>query len=165
MLNEEPDKIIYDLLRTEWNVANTTYTNDPKFQTGWYDYGSDEPQVSVTEPGHSVVDGGDTNISAITGSGGVVQRLLGTVLVNCWSGTFQDTRSAGAGNPKNAAFQMAQEARRILLGNAQGTRKPDGSRQLWTIAPGEARRRTEDDEDPTIFRYEVTTAFVHVDRT
>lgn len=164
MIDEEPDKIIYDLLRTNWEHTNTTYSSDPKFQTGWYDFGSDAPQVSVTEPGDSVINGGDTGITALTGSGGVVQRRVGETYATCWSGTFDDTRAAGAGNPKNAAFQMANEARRILLKYANGTRKTDGSKQLWSIAPGEVQRRTNEGDDPTVFRYEVTVIYTYEDR-
>lgn len=164
MIDEEPDKIVYDLLRNNWDNTNTTYSSDPSFQTGSYDFGTTDPQVSVSEPTDSVVGGGDTDITAITGSGGVVQRRAGTVFVRCWSGTFEDTRSSDAGNPKNAAFRLAKEARRIILKNAQGTRNDDGTRQLESLAPGRVRRRTEGD-DPTEFRYEVEVTFTYVDKT
>lgn len=165
MIDTEPDKILYDLLRNNWDYTNTPYSSNPKFQTGWYDFGSSEPQVSVTDPEDSVVGGGDTEITAITGSGGVVQRRVGMVLINCWSGTYEDSRSVGAGNPKNAAYQMAGEAKRIGLINATGTTKSDGSRQLESLAPGQVRRRREDGEDPIVFRYEVQMNFTYVDRT
>lgn len=165
MLDEEPDKILYDLLRNNWDNSNTPYSEDPRFHTGSYDFGSSEPQVSATAPDDSVVGGGDTDITAITGSGGVVQRRVGTVYVNCWSGTFKQTRSSGVGNPKNAAFQLGNEARQVLLAHAQGTRKTDGTKQLWSLAPGQVRRRIEDSEDPTVFRYEVETTYTYVDRT
>lgn len=164
MIDEEPDKIIYDLLRTNWKSGNTTYSSDPKFQTGWYDFGSSEPQVSITNPGSSVVNGGNTGISAVTGQGGVAQRHAGTVTVNCWSGTFQDSRSAGAGNPKKAAFQLAREAKRIILENANGTFTDSGERQLQTLGTGDISRQQEDGNDPVVFRYELMVLYTHVDR-
>lgn len=164
MIDKEPDKIIYDLLRNNWNNVNTPYSSDPKFQTGWYDFGSSEPQISISEPDERVAGGGVTDITAISGSGGVVQRRVGDVMTNCWSGTFEDTRDAGVGNPKEAAFRLGKETRRILMANANGTTNADGSKQLLSIAPGRVRRRTEDGEDPTVFRYEIQTTYSYVDR-
>lgn len=163
MIDEAYEKIVYDLLKSEWNTSNTTYSSAPTFQTGWYDYGGSEPIISITNPDTNVVSGGDTGITGVTGDGDAAQQIAGSVLVNTWVGTTEDTREANAGNPKNASFLMAQEVRRIMLDNATGTTTSSGGKQLLSLGPGSARLLTEDNEDPAVYRYEVTVLFTHVD--
>lgn len=169
MLDEDPIIVVRDLLSQSWESANTPLANDPRIHTGWYDYGSSDPQVTVTNSEEFTAEGGDTGYTAGTGDGGVAQVRVGTILVNCWAGSRDDLEGAGTDgsdvNPKDAAYQMANEVHRIMSNNADGTTDDSGNRQLNSLSADDARRLVETDETPTVFRHEVTVRYTYVDRT
>lgn len=168
MLKEDPHLIVYDLLRTNWDATNTPLADAPKFQTGWYDFGAEEPQVTITNSMESVAQGGDTAQTAGTGAGGLAQYKIGRVLVNTWGGTYGDLEGKGDGgsdvSPKDAAYQMAKEVSRITNTNASGTTDSNGNKQLHSLATDNIRRIAETDMDPTIFRYEVIVRFSYAEK-
>lgn len=169
MLSEDPVIIIRDLLDNNWTTGNTVLANKPDIHTGWYDYGSSDPQVTVTNPEESTVGGGETGHTAGTGAGGVSQIRAGTVLVNCWAGTREDTKGAGSGgsdvNPKEAAYDMAGEVHRIAQANATGTTDSNGNRQLNSLGADPVRRVVDTEKDPVVYRYEATVKFTYGERT
>lgn len=168
MLDEDPVIIVYDLIRNNWNNANTPLGSDPKFSTGWYDYGSSDPQITVTDSEEGVVQGGITGHSASTGDGGVAQYRNGILLVNCWGGSYDDLTGAGPNgedvSPKDAAYQMANEVHRIMQDNASGTSDSNGNKQLHSLGADATRRIVEEEADPSIFRHEVTVLYTYLDK-
>lgn len=169
-IGEEPLAKICELVRTDWDASNTTYSSDPRIHTGWWDWDREEPVVTVTNPNEFPVSGGEaaTGYSYMTGDGSVGQQYAGTCLVNCWAGTFDTDALEGEGSsggflsPKILSWEMCKEVRRITRNYADGTTESDGSVQLTHVAPGEHRRivqSDEDDEHPALFRYEVTVRY------
>lgn len=169
MIAEDPIVIIKDLLVNNWNAGNTPLASDPSIHTGWYDFGSADPQVTVTNPDEFTVGGGETGHTGGTGDGGVSQARAGTVLANCWSGTREDMEGAGSGgsdvNPKDAAYQMAREVHRIMQANATGTTDSNGKPQLNSLGADDVTRIVDTDRDPAVYRYEVTIRYTYVTRT
>lgn len=163
-LSEEPLVTVLGFMDTEWDNTSTVIDFDPRFSTGWWDWGRDGPLVTVTNPNASPVLRGSqpTGYDFVDGAGGVGQRYVATCLVNGWAGTFDSLAGEGpAGgdvSPKVLAWDMCQEIRRILLLNPEGTTDGSGSVELTSIAPGTHRRIADNDPDleyPTLFRYEV----------
>lgn len=176
-IGEEPLVIIRKLLLSEWQNANTTYSADPRFTTGWWDWGRPSPTVTVTNAQTVSVAGqgnSRTGYSYMTGDGRVGQLKNGTCLVNCWGGTFETDALAGEDtdgsrlSPKTNAWEMCKETRRILLNNAEGTLEANGDVQLSFVSPDEHRRLVDTDSDgehPTLFRYEVTCRFGYTEES
>lgn len=170
LLDEEHLTIILGVLDTDWNNANTSYSSDPRFSTGWWDWGRDVPSVTVTNPqvNPASVAQNPTGATYMTGDGRVGQRQNGFCLVNAWGGTFDTDALATEGpggdrlSPKILAWEMCKEVRRILLSYAEGTTTSSGDVELTFLMPGETRRIVESDEEqehPTLFRYEVECRF------
>lgn len=169
MLEEDPVVIVQDLIETNWDADNTPLTADPRVHTGWYDFGSPDPQVTVTNPEESTVGGGDTGITAGSGDGSAVQVRAGTILVNCWAGTREDMEGQGDGgadvNPKDAAYKMAREVHRILMANASGTDDDSGNPQLTSLSADGIRRLVDTEPESAVFRYEVTARYTYTEKT
>lgn len=177
VIGEEPLVIVRELLASGWDNANTTYSSDPRFTTGWWDWGRDMPTVTVTNAQITSVSAATdtrTGYSYMTGDGRVGQLKNGIMLVNCWGGTFETPALDGEASdgerlsPKINAWEMCKEARRILLNNAEGTLADDGSVELSFVSPAEHRRLVdtdEDDEHPTLFRYELTTRYGYTEES
>jgi len=168
MLDREPNLIVRDLVRADWDVSNTPLASSPRFHTGWYDYASSDPQVTFTNVEESTLDGGRTGVTAISGDGGTALIRAGTLLVNAWGGTRDDLRGAGSGgvdvNPKAAAYQMAREAARIIDANSGGTTDANGNPQLASLAADGAVSRVDPNPDKTVFRYEVTGRYTYAEQ-
>lgn len=164
MIEREPVVIVRDLLVGEWDASNTAYPNQPRVHTGWYDMGSPNPQVTVTNPNEGPTGGGDTGYTHMDGAGGVGQLITGTCLVNGWAGTREDLEGEASDgsdiNPKVLAWDFAKEIARILSDYASGTNDPNsGDLELSFVAPGEARRMVDTDPENAVFRYEVTARY------
>lgn len=169
MLDEDPIIIVRNLLINNWNSNNTVLADDPKIHTGWYDFGSSDPQVTVTDTEEGVMDGGVTGHTAGTGNGGVVQYRVGQMLVNCWAGTYEDMEGQGANgsdvSPKAASYDMANEVHRIMQENASGTTDDSGNKQLHSLSTTDAQRMADDNRDPTIFRYQTIVEYTYSSKT
>lgn len=165
MLDEDPLVTVRKILVENWDEDNTVLADVPRFQTGWYDFGSDDPQVTITNSDEGVVEGLHTGQTAATGAGGVHQIRSGMMLVNCWSGTYDDMQGMGDGgediSPKQAAWDMAKEVHRIIQENASGTTDEDGNQQLQSLGAEDIRRIVDTDRDPAVFRYEVTVLYTY----
>jgi len=164
MIQEDPVVTIHDLLSSNWDASNTPLASNPSIHTGWYDFGSSDPQVTITTPDEFTTGGGDTGHSAGTGSGGVAQVRAGTVQVDCWAGTREDLEGAGAGgsdvNPKDASYQMAREVHRIMQEHAGGA-----SSELNSLGADDIRRLVDTDRTPVVYRHEVTVRYTYVTHT
>lgn len=167
LLEDEHLTEIKDLLSANWNAANTSLADDPHVHTGWWDWGRDAPTVTVTNPNVNPVGGGATGLTHLTGDGRAGQEMSGFCLVNGWGGTY-DTPAIDDNDlsPKVVAWEFCKEIRRILLENASGTLADDGTPALLSAAPGPHRRIVEtfeEQEHPTLFRYEVEATFTYVE--
>lgn len=166
MLDRDPKIIARNRVRDEWTKANTPLADDPRFHTGWYDYGSEDPQVTFTNAEESTVNGGDTGVTAGTGSGGTANVRAGTLLANCWAGTRDDCSDVGVGgarvNPKEVAYQLAVELANILDG--RGTTNPDtGDQELLSLAADGSRGVVDTDGEAPIYREEVTVRYTYAE--
>lgn len=156
----DPILQIRDLLLDELDDTNLSYTGNVRIHTGWYDYDSGTPQITVTNKNEFTVDGGETAISAGTGDGGAVQKRAGTVLVNGWSGTRNNLTGQGpAGddvNPKQMAYELGKEIARITLNG--------DIEDFLSVAPDTIRGIAEDDAPEIVFREECTVRYTYVRR-
>lgn len=153
---QDPVITIQDLLSNNWKNANTSISYDPDIHTGWHQEEADTPQVTVTNPEESPIDGGRTGYSAIDGSGaGPVQELGGSVNVDCWS----DRESESGVNPKKLTFEFTEEIKRIVKGDI--TTATD----LRVINYGGRRFVPPDpSENPPVFHYNVPVGYIYEER-
>lgn len=161
MIDADPALTIRDLLTTEWDATNTSLADAPTINTGWFDYGNGDPQVTISNKNEFTIGGGDTGHSAGTGDGRAVQVRAGTLLVNGWSGTREELRgAAGDGsdiNPKQMSFELGREIHRILQSNASD----DAFQSLGADA---VRGIPETDAADFVHRHEVTCKYTYIDR-
>lgn len=148
---QDPVLSILNLLQNNWNNANTSIGYDPDIHSGWHASDAGNPQVTVSNPEESPINGGTTGYAAIAadGSGGT-QELDGIVNVDCWS----DRDVESSVNPKKLTFEFTEEIRRIVKANQ--TNATDlrliayGGRNF--VPPG-------GDEDPPTFHYNVPVQY------
>ena len=161
MTDVDPVLLIRNLLISEWVHENTSLSDTPRIHTGWYDYASGNPQVTVTNTSETVIGGGDTAISAGTGSGGQVQIRTGIALVNSWSGERDKLRGEGPDdedvNPKQLAFEFRKEVTRILNNN--------DIEEFNSIAADGFDSFADTDGSDIIFRQEVPARYTYVERS
>lgn len=170
MLERDPKIILRNLVSTGYTVSNTPLASAPRFHTGWYNYGSSDPQVTFTNTEESTVNGGITGHTAGTGDGRASNVRAGTLLVNAWAGTREDMAAAGPDgsrvNPKDAAYQMAREVARILDDNNGGTQHPEtGAPELNSIGVDPGRDEVDTEHGDAVFRYEITARYTYVENT
>lgn len=173
---QEPLHEIRGLLAGDWNPANHQHSAQPHIHTGWWDWGRETLEVTVTNPEVNPSATGrptDTGYTHMDGAGGVGQLMNGFCLVNGWGGYMGAPALAGEADdgsdlsPKTCAWEFYREIRRVLGQYADGTLADDGSVSLTFVAPGAYRRIVEsdgDDEHPTLFRYEVECRFGYIDQ-
>lgn len=158
MLPTPPKLEARDLLRREWNAANTVLANDPRIHTGWFDWNNPVPQVTVTNRSEFVIEGGDTGVTAGTGNDGDVQKRAGTFLVNGWSGSRDALEGKGdsgtSPNQKQVAYDLAKEAHRI------GVQFEPSQFHSFTISDIQDIPETEESE--TVFREQCTGQYTYV---
>ena len=160
MIEHDPIIVIRDLLNQQWSPSRTSGI-DITPHTGWYDFGSGGPQVTVTNDNSFAIEGGATGQTAGTGDGGVVQVRSGTVLVNAWAGNRDDLRGEAPGggdlNPKLLAFQMGAEIHRIIQSNASSVD------EFISVGADDIRSLVDDDVPETVYRREVTVRYTYHD--
>lgn len=111
----DPILTIKDLLKDNWNPANTSSVT-PTFSTGWWDESNTSPQVTITNPDD--IARGTTGYTGIKSDGsGPTQEYDGEVDVGCWAVRDEDGHNV---NPKKLTYEFKEEIRRILMANAQG---------------------------------------------
>lgn len=108
--DRDPQVEIYETLRDDWNddAIDGRFSTD-WLHTGWYS-GNPNPEISVTWQ-NEVVDS-DTGYTGVAGSGGPTSRPRGTVNIDVW--VTGDREQTGGVNPKQHAYQLRKEVRRII---------------------------------------------------
>lgn len=147
----DPKLRIKDLIRDQWDSTEVSYSGSIDKHTGWYGENSVGPQVTVTNPDEVVLGGGATQISG-NGPDGISQVRQGTVLVNFWSGTRDDTGI----NPKKLSHEMKEHGKDIINDNEIP--------EYRSLAPGQIRGVPENDHPRGfIYRYEIETYFTYTE--
>lgn len=138
----DPKLTIRDLLKDNWNAANTSGVT-PDVHTGHWNQEANNPQVTVTDPTE------DIDLRGTDPSGaGLVRWMLGGVLVGCWS-----TRDASSVNPKQLTVEMSEEVDRIVTANRFGN--TDLAWLEWRGREEFVDSRAE----PTLYRYDCEVAY------
>lgn len=168
---DAPERVVKELVRREWDASNVPGDPSditPDVKHGWVDPDTDEIEVTVGNPEESPINGGQSGYAATRGDGsGPVQKLDGTVAVNCWTSRGWTGVNGNGGNPARVAYDMQVEVRRILHLHDDGTDADGNETSLDVLAPVGSRRFIDDDTDGQeypIFRYRVTAGYgYHVD--
>lgn len=122
MLTTSPEIKLKTLFDDNWNAANTSGIT-PKVHTGWYNTAWNTTcQLTIGDPDESVMDGGETGITAFTGGGDLVRFLFTDIVVAPWAhremvDSNGDTFNSLGINPKTLVYQMSNEIRRIVNDN------------------------------------------------
>lgn len=143
---EDIKLLVRDLLRDEWdNSSMVKDVSSSDIHTGWWDDGKGFPQVTVTSDEESPLNGGETGVTAIRGSGdGYIQHRNGTLLVDLWVGSRADYENRG--DEQVQLRQMMNEVERIVFENLQSLAGVD------SIAITSRTKMVDEGADPTEHR-------------
>lgn len=109
----DPKKVVFDLIKNNWNSANTNGVT-PRFEMGWYNEGwQATPQVTFSDPIYVVRQGGETGVTAIGPGGTNVRVMVVELTISCWSHHDMELPV----NPRVYNFNAALEVRRIIEAN------------------------------------------------
>lgn len=152
MLTADPKIKIEALLTGAWD-DNNTFDQTPKIHTGWYNTSwGGQPQVTITNPMYSVINGGTTGITAMGGTGTLVRLMQCDLKIGCWV-----TRESSSVNPKAMAWAMMREVKRIVEANMF----TDSELEFLTWL--NANDVVEDRIQPIAFRYDNSVRLVWKD--
>lgn len=156
VLDVAPEVLVRSILRgvgvySGWKPANTSGVT-PRIHQGWLDRGYDEPEVTITNPEESPVQGGETGYRGIDPAGGSPhQRIDGTVTVVCWS-----SRERSNVNARQLTHEMKEEVRRLI----QDDYDAPSSSVIDRLSYLNGQRRPEDtEEEETLYRYDVLVGY------
>ena len=127
---------IKSILINNWDSTATSYGQVPPIRSGWFERETNHPAIAVTSKDEGPT-GGDTGFYAMSGAGnGGVQKISGTVTIDCVAGTANELRGAGPNgedlNPKQLREEMHQHAAQILVNQQTNT-------DLLFVSPGESQ--------------------------
>ncbi|WP_254535234.1 hypothetical protein [Halomarina litorea] len=157
----DPNVVLRDVLRSNWDASATSVANAPVFHTGWYDRDGDMPCITITNMDEGPYRGGVTGLTGLDGETGKGrQRLSGFALVNCVAGTRDDCEGIGTSgndvNPKIVRNDLFEQASQILL--------DESPVEFRSLAPGDSRDIVDTDDGPAVFRTELRAVWLR-DRT
>jgi len=149
------------MLDAGWNAANT-HNVTPKIHTGWYNAAwNSTPQVTVTTPMTSTLQGSATGVSAI-GAGGTKVRVLRTdLLVAVWAHREMIDPATGSSfetlgiNQKAYTYDSSMEIRRIIEANIFSDPELDHVSWLGMTELVDVRIK------PAVFRYDNDVRLVY----
>ena len=144
---DSPKLGLKNLLKSKWTAANTAGVT-PSIGTGWYDYKSTTPVVTITGDDEVAQSTGATGYFGLATGGVPAQYWVGSIEVNCWA-----TREDGATNPKQLCHLMKEEIKRIIRANYDQISDID-----WIVWRG-GFERVEADKTPAVFRYAGETGY------
>lgn len=157
-MTTDPKVAVLDVLKSNWDASQTVLANPPEFFSAWYTRDDRLPAVTVPSNEESVLDGGATGSSNLSAS---MQRLQGTVTIDCVAGTWEDCEDVGSNsadrNPKQVRWSLYDHASAILVNNnASAT-------GLRSVMPGNANDITDQTTDPDtapVFRRQLRATYV-----
>ena len=147
----DPVMGIKNVLKDNWDADNTSSVT-PSFSTGWYDYKTTSPQITITDPEENALSSGPTGYFGITTGGVPAQYWLGSVDINVWL-----TREGQAINPKLLRSQFVAEIKRLIRANYDDVTDLDSI--VWRGGHGSV----EADKKPAVYRYAGTVGFGYLD--
>ena len=107
---QEPTVTIMAALKSGWALTGSLKKQNLKFSTGWWSRGKKTPLITVTEVS-------SLPVPIELGYGTI--RYFAILQVDIWL-TQESTTSKGAGNAKDALWDLREEVRRILKANVTG---------------------------------------------
>jgi hypothetical protein len=160
MLQQEPEYALMHLLRNEWQSGATTEGfNTNHISTGWFSETRKHPQITVSHVGDSLK--GVTGYTAV-GDTGPSAWQRGRAQVDCWVPNLDSWSSPGAA--KDHRWELQQEVKRIIHANAEGLIDANGNRLLNHLGTLAARRTTDSDADPVVFRASLDIRYTYHQR-
>lgn len=158
---DAPEVVVKNLIRDNWYPS---YTLDvtPDVHHGWVNDENDHPEITVSNPDESPIDGGDTGYSGIAGGGGgPTQTLAGTVEVNVWADRDRMDGLGGQGNPDPNPRQFVHHAKAHVERVIRHLGAGGGSSDLSWLSIMSADRVVEepDENEPIMFRYRILVGF------
>ena len=161
-VRDAPEVKLKNLIRDAWDETLFEAGEQfiPQIHHGWVYPDGEYYEITISNPDESPMGGGETGYRGIDGSGGgPVQDIGGTVDVNCWADRDRAGENGVQLNPRKAAYLMKWQVEEILRDHWDG-RDADGSQtDLVRYAPMGARRLVETDEEPTMWRWQVTAGY------
>ena len=147
---QEPRLILYDLLKTDWVNASSSYAQAPTFSTGWLDNRNPNPQITITNP--------DFFVPGITGYSGIDTKKIwrGTVTVNCWAKRTVTNTNGSQVNPKRCVNEFKDLVCGLIKTNAHN------ASNLTEVGVTSIRELVDTTESPAWFRQEITIGCVYV---
>lgn len=158
----QPKVAVKLVLESNWDTSNTSISSVPSVHTGDYDQDAQEPQVTITGVSETARGGGETGVSAFSGSG-LMQENLGLLQVDTWS-----DRGASDVNPKKLTREFAEETRRILLSVGEDIESElsnttlDPTDLIWMTARSPPQERSpETERSPVVYGYLVEAGYYY----
>lgn len=153
----DPKLKVYNLLTSNWNIANTSNVL-PKIHMGWYNAAwQPRPQVTIVMPSYIVRRGGDTGVSAIGPGGTNVRVMQVQMAVGGWA--HHDAKDQNGAditvNPRQLSYEFANEIRRIIEANL------DTDPELDWISWIDMSENVEMRVKPVLFRYDNTIRMLY----
>lgn len=168
VVRDAPEVVIRNVLRGDWtpaNVDNWVVDTDVAIHHGWLDPDYDLPEITISNPEESPINGGQTGYSGFKPDGsGPTQDIAGTVEVNTWASRprLLNLTNGSIENPRQAIYLMKHEVERLLRAHAQGTDENDNPTDLRRLSYLGATRFVEnqaDDDRDTVYRYRVLAGY------
>lgn len=160
MLQQEPEYAIMHLLRDQWQSGATSAGFDTShISTGWFSETRTHPQITVSHQGDSLK--GTTGYTAVSDDGPTAWPR-GRAQIDCWVPNTDNWSSPGSA--KDHRWELQQEVKRIVHANASGLIDANGNRLLNHLGTMAARRFTEDDADPIVFRASLDIRYTYHQR-
>lgn len=165
---DAPEVVIKNLVRDDWDgtfdgALATPVT--PDIHHGWVDMESTLYEVTVSDPEEGNVMGGTTGFSGFDPTGaGANRKVDGTVNVNVWARRgWQDSNGNSIDNPRKAAYYFKWEVEDIVKNHWDATTAAGNNTDLWYLVPRGATRIPDTDEEPVVWRWQVTVGYGYPD--
>lgn len=167
-VRDAPEVVIRNVIRDDWtpgNVAGLQVDTDVAIHHGWLDVDYTLPEVTISNPEESPINGGATGYSGFKPDGsGPTQDISGTVEVNCWTTRTRlaNAPNATVDNPRQAVYLMKHEVEEILRDHYDATDANGAETDLRRLAYLGATRFVENADDAdraTMYRYRVLVGY------
>lgn len=134
------------------SAISVTFSTD-SIEHANYDDGPTYPSIAIVSEDPTTPNGGQMGVSGMDGSsGGPIQDVVTSVLVDCWGGTHEtDIYHNESSNPDVVAKELAWEVHRVCF-EATPVDAPAGYELVSAAVPQTAH---DTESSPTVRRYQV----------